>query len=211
MTVQSKTRKRAARRNPDQARAVIVRAAAQVFTEKGFHRATVEDIAHASGYAPASVYKYFHGKEELLFGIWCLVSGEMNQLLDEIEAMPTPFGVRLRWFSVKLTRLLEDESDLMFSFMSMYPTPSRVGMTQAEIDALEQHELLLRRLTALMQQGIKENSLETGDPHDYAVAFLSLLRGCAFHSHAAPSSTPLSARLAMTVEMFLRGSARVQD
>lgn len=52
----------------------ILTAAAQVFTSRGFHSATVDEIAHAAGVAKGTIYLYFPGKKELfssllLFGI----------------------------------------------------------------------------------------------------------------------------------------------
>ena len=53
----------AARRNQ------ILDAATRVFAEKGFHRATVKDIARAAGIADGTIYTYFPSKTEVLLGI----------------------------------------------------------------------------------------------------------------------------------------------
>ncbi len=206
MDMSPKTRKRAARRNPARAKEIIIEAAAEVFNQKGFHRATVDDIAEASGYAPASVYKYFHGKEELLFGLWQLTNSRLSRILDEVDAMPPTFEVRLRWFSVKLTRLIEEDRTLLLAFMSMYPTPSTEGMTEPEIDAVQENSRNMRRVSEMMQRGMKEGTLQAGDAFDYAVAFMSLFRGCAFHWYTTQNNTPLSSRMAMTVDIFLKGT-----
>jgi len=50
-------------------RALIVDAATRVFAEKGFHRATIRDIAHAAGIADGTIYNYFANKESLLSAI----------------------------------------------------------------------------------------------------------------------------------------------
>lgn len=65
-----------ARENPDIAersrvsrddkRKKIFDAALQVFSEDGFHRATIDRIASVSGVGKGSVYRYFPSKEELL-------------------------------------------------------------------------------------------------------------------------------------------------
>lgn len=47
----------------------ILRAAAAVFGEKGFHRATVRDVAKAAGVADGTIYNYFENKTSLLFAI----------------------------------------------------------------------------------------------------------------------------------------------
>jgi AcrR family transcriptional regulator len=47
----------------------ILDAATQVFAEKGFHRATIKDIAHVAGIADGTIYTYFTSKTEVLLGI----------------------------------------------------------------------------------------------------------------------------------------------
>lgn len=44
----------------------ILTAAATVFAEKGFDRATIRDVARAAGIADGSIYNYFRSKQDLL-------------------------------------------------------------------------------------------------------------------------------------------------
>lgn len=52
----------------------ILDAAARVFAEKGFHAATVKDVAAAAGVAHGSIYTYFENKEALLLGLFDLMA-----------------------------------------------------------------------------------------------------------------------------------------
>ncbi len=47
----------------------ILDAATTVFAEKGFHRATIKDVARAAGIADGTIYTYFSSKTEVLLGI----------------------------------------------------------------------------------------------------------------------------------------------
>src|SRR6266480_25899 len=47
----------------------ILDAATRVFAEKGFHRATIKDIAHVAGIADGTIYTYFSSKTDVLLGI----------------------------------------------------------------------------------------------------------------------------------------------
>ena len=47
----------------------IIRAAEHVFALKGFHKATIQDIAHQAQYATGTVYLYFEDKNSLYFSI----------------------------------------------------------------------------------------------------------------------------------------------
>jgi TetR/AcrR family fatty acid metabolism transcriptional regulator len=50
-------------------RAHILDAAATVFAQRGFHRATIRDIATAASVADGTIYTYFDNKTALLFGL----------------------------------------------------------------------------------------------------------------------------------------------
>ena len=56
----------------------ILDAATQVFAEKGFHRATIKEIARVAGIADGTIYTYFASKTEVLLGI-------LNRLNESTE------------------------------------------------------------------------------------------------------------------------------
>jgi TetR/AcrR family fatty acid metabolism transcriptional regulator len=62
----------AARRNQ------ILDAATQVFAQKGFHRATIKEIARVAGIADGTIYTYFASKTDVLLGI-------LNRLNESTE------------------------------------------------------------------------------------------------------------------------------
>src|SRR3954470_6235922 len=47
----------------------ILDAATTAFAEKGFHRATIQDVAKVAGIAAGTIYNYFENKTALLMGI----------------------------------------------------------------------------------------------------------------------------------------------
>jgi AcrR family transcriptional regulator len=61
----------------------ILDAAAQVFAEKGFHRATTREIAGAAGISEGTIYNYFDNKESLLIGIMVRLA-QLESLNDEL-------------------------------------------------------------------------------------------------------------------------------
>lgn len=72
----------AARRNQ------ILDAAVQVFAEKGFHRATIRDVAQAAGIADGTIYNYFANKNGLLLGILDRLN-QTEQRQEHLEAGTT--------------------------------------------------------------------------------------------------------------------------
>jgi len=60
----------------------IIRAAEHVFALKGFHKATIQDIAHQAQYATGTVYLYFEDKNSLYFSI---VEEKIRKLLHILK------------------------------------------------------------------------------------------------------------------------------
>ncbi len=60
----------------------IMKAASEVFGEKGYGGATISEIAGKAGIAEASIYQYFKGKEELLLSV---LGDWFIELADELE------------------------------------------------------------------------------------------------------------------------------
>src|SRR5437899_7847979 len=68
--LQAVSRRHKADPSPGPKRDAILRAATDVFAERGFFNAQVADIARAAGVAAGTVYLYFKGKDDLLISIF---------------------------------------------------------------------------------------------------------------------------------------------
>lgn len=68
---------------PGDKRIRILDAAIKVFAERGFHSATVAEIAKAAGVADGTIYLYFKGKDDLLLRLF---DEKMTELLAEARA-----------------------------------------------------------------------------------------------------------------------------
>jgi len=62
----------------------ILDAAASVFAEKGYHRATTKEIASAAGVSEGTIYNYFDNKADLLIGMMTRLA-ELRELPQELE------------------------------------------------------------------------------------------------------------------------------
>lgn len=56
-------------RRRDHTRSLLVDAAEEVFAEKGFTQATLDDIAYAAGFTKGAIYKHFGTKEDLFLAV----------------------------------------------------------------------------------------------------------------------------------------------
>jgi AcrR family transcriptional regulator len=78
------TRRKRLRRRERKAltRARLIEGAARVFAERGFHGASVEEIAEEAGYSTGAVYSNFSGKEQLFLAV---LDEHITRRLDSVE------------------------------------------------------------------------------------------------------------------------------
>jgi AcrR family transcriptional regulator len=72
---------------PSRQRQRILRRAARVFAEHGYHGTSVRDLAAAVGCSPSSLYNYFPGKEDILHA---LQTEAFETLIDAAETALAP-------------------------------------------------------------------------------------------------------------------------
>ena len=68
----------------DEKVALILRTAASIFADKGYHQASIRDISRATGLSLSGLYYYFSSKEELLFLIQDHCFGTILENLEEL-------------------------------------------------------------------------------------------------------------------------------
>jgi AcrR family transcriptional regulator len=95
--VSSRTQKPRRRRlTADERRQAILDAALDVFARRGYHAASIDEIAHAAGISKALIYEHFPSKRDLHVSLLEMHVREIFGRLVESAATGEPGEVRLR-------------------------------------------------------------------------------------------------------------------
>jgi len=90
----------------------IVRASLRVFAEKGFDRATMQDVVRASGLSVGAIYTYFRSKDELILAGCDLITdqeiGELRERLAAIDGFRERIAAAVGFFFDQLDFERED-------------------------------------------------------------------------------------------------------
>lgn len=65
-------------------------AAIEIFIERGYHAASIDDVAKRAGISKGLMYNYYKGKEELLAEMVLSRIGEINTVMQTAAALTTP-------------------------------------------------------------------------------------------------------------------------
>jgi len=103
----------------------ILDAAAAVFAEKGFHRATTKEIAKAAGVSEGTIYNYFDSKADLLIGIMTRLAkleGLGEELVDALQSDARDSFVAM--FRDRMSRIAQNQETLQAILPEMLVNPA---------------------------------------------------------------------------------------
>jgi TetR/AcrR family fatty acid metabolism transcriptional regulator len=128
----------------------ILRAAEEVFAQKGFQEATVSDVARKAGLSDATIYEYFPSKEELLFSIPGQTARRARENLEHILNHVRGASNKIRAFIYSYLWFYETHSDYASVVMLTLKQNRNFLKTGAYEDVRELSRLMLR----VIEEGI---------------------------------------------------------
>ena len=90
----------------------ILEAAAQVFRQKGFHGASMSNIAEAVNLQKASLYHHVSSKQEILFELLDRALELLLERISPIASLDLPADERLRRMIAEYLQILAENTDL---------------------------------------------------------------------------------------------------
>ena len=87
----------------------ILKSAAAAFRRRGYHGASVDEIASALAMTKGNLYYYFRNKEEILYACHEYSLDVMLGLLAEVQAQDIPPDQKLRRMMLSFVHLILDE------------------------------------------------------------------------------------------------------
>ncbi len=150
-------------REKEQRKTAIIDAAEKIFTQNGYEKTTIDDIAKESELAKGTLYLYFQSKEEIFGGIILRGLETMASLLEEqqktastgiekYDAANQVFQDYCKKFSDYLKILALYQSQHFLQFIK------ERGPIVQEIENKKQ--AIVRNLTQAIQTGIQDGSID---------------------------------------------------
>jgi AcrR family transcriptional regulator len=137
----------------------ILKSAAAAFRRRGYHGASVDEIASALDMTKGNLYYYFQNKEEILFACHDYSLDELLTLMDQVRGEPSRPDDKLRKLILAFIHMMLDElqgTALTLDLQALSPTlMKRVISKRDRFD---------HGLRAIIQQGMDEGLFRPGDP-----------------------------------------------
>jgi AcrR family transcriptional regulator len=140
-------------------RTEILKSAAAAFRRRGYHGASVDEIASALAMTKGNLYYYFRNKEEILFACHEYSLDIMLNLLAEVQAQDIGPDQKLRKMMLSFVHLILDElqgTALTLDLQAL--SPALLKKVVAKRDVFD------RGLRGFIQEGIDRGIFASGDP-----------------------------------------------
>ena len=192
-------------------RQAILQAAAEVFREVGFERASMEEIRSRIGGSKATLYNYFPSKEKLFFEVMYQAKElELGAITAALDAEAADVKQELVQFGQKLLPALYSPDTIAIRRLAIAESAhSDIGRAVYEGSTLPMEKHVAEFLRAAMKRG----SLRNADAKIAAMQLLSLLESELLQRMLLGVDVPvkaesLKANVRRAVEVFLSGYQR---
>lgn len=162
------------RRRKEARPAEIVAAALQVFVDKGFAAARLEDIAARAGVSKGAIYLYFETKEDIFRAVVeQAIAPNIEIIKGFVAAHPGPFRDLVALLVGRVSQLAETTAiggvlKMVVGEARNFPELARVWHDQLIVHALG-------ALTAGIEAAQARGEVRPGDPRNFAVTLISPL------------------------------------
>jgi AcrR family transcriptional regulator len=181
-------------------------AARTVFARRGYHGASVEEIAAEAGFSTGALYSNFGGKEDLFLALMDDVTDAYcAEIAAEVDGVST-IGERARGGARHWMEIVEREPEMLMLFIEFWAYAARDPGARERVAA--SFAKARQVLTRLISDGAREFNLQLEIPAEQlAIAIDALADGIARQKLADPAAVP-DDLMGRVISLLLAGAAR---
>jgi TetR/AcrR family transcriptional regulator len=176
-----------------------------IFAAKGFHAATMAEIAQGAGFAIGTLYQFFHGKEDLYVS---MVIEKLQRMYQEIRA-----AVQAREDTLQKIEALVKAYFLFVENNAGFCTffVRSDGATLPDVSNVLKEQMIdaylgqIKFIEGVISKGIEEGLFRTDKARDYAYALSGIIRGIIYDWLVGAHQGFLTEKTGLVTDIFLRG------
>ena len=188
----------------------LLAAALELFSAKGYHNVSMQEIAEKAEFAVGTLYKFFRDKEDLYKVLIKTKAEEFHTVLKEVLKRSDSEDVLtvLKNYVAAKAALLTGGAAMLRLYFAETRGASFNIKAGLDREILKLYEDLLGRLAAVFQAGVRRRIFRALNPYYMAVALESLTNGFLQCWIEDPKRHPYEANVPLILDMFLAGILR---
>ena len=158
----------------------ILEAAISLFSSKGFHNVSMQDIASESEFGVGTLYKFFESKEQLFVELMKSGIEKIGQLLIPILDSNQEEQEKLSGFIHAHVDIVEDNVDFIKLYVSQYGMNTSANPMLKDISVLK--TTISTKLEGIIETGMQKQVFRRVDPEIVALSLRATLEAFDFES-----------------------------
>ncbi len=188
-----------------QHKAAIMSVALDLFSEKGFHDVSMQEIAAASEFAVGTLYNFFDNKEALFLELMkdCAnkVAAVLLPILDEAEDEKRKISKYIRTHK----QIIKDYAQAIRLYLSQNFILGNAMTREIELEADTLQETIRRKLSEVIESAIRKGVFRTIDPRTAAIALGAALEALVTLAIRQPQTVAIDNALEEIQALFFDG------
>jgi AcrR family transcriptional regulator len=179
----------------------LLNAAMAVFSRKGFHKATIDEICRRANLGKGTVYQYFDNKKELFLGIvdsfaadlGKAVESEVREITDDVDRLRTAITAYVQFHAAHRSfyrLLVHEESSFAKEIHQRFRT---------------EYFSHLRILEDILREGMKNAKMKKMNVRSATFALVGICNSVIFRWLLSERNYSLRNEMPVILEIFLRG------
>lgn len=140
-------------------RVEILKSAAAAFRRRGYHGASVDEIASALAMTKGNLYYYFRNKEDILYACHEYSLDILLSLMEQVQQESMPADQKLRKLILAFVHLILDE--LQGTALTLDPEALSAPLLTKIVAKRDEFD---RGMRAILRQGMDDGLFTKGDP-----------------------------------------------
>jgi AcrR family transcriptional regulator len=186
----------------------ILEAAKRLFARKGFHAATVDEIAQEADFSKGAMYVHFANKEDLFLSLIQEKTEELGERLEEVVHSTDDLENKVRTFVKTYLDAFDEDKEFFQIIAAERPRLTAQTQDRLQLRLRERYLETLRLVDEMMQEGIHQGRLRQTEPRFLGITLLGIIHSFTAQWLLLGRKDPLSRMESLIVELFL-GGARV--
>jgi TetR/AcrR family transcriptional regulator len=186
-------------------RSEIMSAAEKVFSSKGYHDTSIQDIARVAEFSVGTLYNFFESKEALFS---CILKHGLGELFSELDAGLLGVECPVQKIRVVISThlVVVEKHKSLIRLLFDYTKPRLVHAQQGmDEEIVSMHLNYLDRVTGVFSEAIEQGKIKQYDPSYLAISLEGMMGGFIEHYSLLEGFESFTEVIPLIEDIFLNG------
>ena len=186
----------------------ILAVALKLFSEKGFHDVSMQEIAEESEFAVGTLYKFFEGKESLFAALMGSCARRISDILMPILEEEVDERQRISNYIKAHEQIIADHVPSVRLYLSQNLSSALTVRPDVEPETDAVREAIHQKLSDIFKSGMRKGIFKDADPWIATLSLSAMLESFVFLAIKNPGRISIEDGISRIEEIFFNGSLK---